>query len=188
VFLRHTVDAEEFEPVMDAIATDPNIVVLGPDEFIRLFIAVQVNDPPIFTNDPIIEINAADGVAYFSTIADDATDPDSDPLSFSRVAGPMWLSVDPNGVVSGTPSLGDLCVNSFTVQVEDGYGGMDQTTLDITVLPRGDFDGDCAVNTIDLGIMAEHWKLPGTLCDLDGSGEVGTADLTIQAGHWLITY
>ena len=95
------------------------------------------NNPPSFNSNPIIEINATEGQSYSSTLSDDATDPDFDTLSFSKVSGPAWLVVSSNGDLSGTPGAGDLGLNSFTVEVDDGNGGTDQATLEITVDPAG---------------------------------------------------
>jgi hypothetical protein len=92
-----------------------------------------VNGPPSFASDPIDEINATEDVAYSSTIADDASDPESDPMTFSKVSGPAWLSVAADGALSGTPGAGDVGANVFTVQVDDGNGGTDTATLNITV-------------------------------------------------------
>jgi hypothetical protein len=95
------------------------------------------NNPPTFTSDPIVETNATEAQAYSSSIADDADDPDSDPLSFSKITGPAWLTVASNGALSGTPGAGDVGLNSFTVEVDDGQGGTDQATLEITVDAAG---------------------------------------------------
>jgi hypothetical protein len=95
------------------------------------------NNPPQFTSDPIVEINATEDAAYSSSIADDADDPDSDPLTFSKISGPAWLIVASSGALSGTPGAGDVGLNSFTVEVDDGQGGTDQATLEITVDPAG---------------------------------------------------
>jgi hypothetical protein len=59
--------------------------------------------------------------------------------------------------------------------------------MEITVLPRGDLDGDCAVNLIDLSKLANHWELTGPIADLDGNGHVGISDLAILTTRWLIT-
>jgi len=91
------------------------------------------NNPPSFDADPINEVNATEDVAYSSTIADDASDPDSDPLTFSKVSGPAWLNVSTNGVLSGTPANSDVGANVFTVQV-DAIDGTDTATLNITVI------------------------------------------------------
>jgi hypothetical protein len=99
-----------------------------------------VNQPPSFTSDPINEISADEDVAYSSSIADDASDPESDPMTFSKVSGPTWLSVASNGDLSGTPGTSDVGANVFTVQV-DATGGSDTATLNITVLSAsGQYD------------------------------------------------
>jgi len=96
------------------------------------------NQPPSFTTDPINEINATEDAVYGSTIADNASDLESDPMTFSKVSGPAWLSVATNGTLSGTPGAGDAGQNVFTVQV-DATGGSDTATLNITVDPTGDW-------------------------------------------------
>ncbi len=69
--------------------------------------------------------------------ATDATDPDSDPLSFSKLAGPAWLTVASGGALSGTPGGADMGLNTFTVQVADGRGGIARAVLQITVVDPG---------------------------------------------------
>jgi hypothetical protein len=91
------------------------------------------NNPPAFSADPFSEVDAIDGIPYSSTIADDATDPDSDPLNFSAIAGPAWLSVASGGALSGAPGTVDVGLNSWMVQVDDGNGGSDSAALEITV-------------------------------------------------------
>jgi arylsulfatase A-like enzyme len=97
------------------------------------------NNAPVFTSNPVVEINATENAVYSSTIADNATDADSDPLSFSKVSGPSWLAVGSNGALSGTPGTVDVGLNSWTVQVSDGTD-TDTTSLEITV------DADVPVN------------------------------------------
>jgi hypothetical protein len=95
-------------------------------------IAAPVNQPPAFTVDPFSKANATENSAYSASIAGDASDPESDPMTFSKVSGPAWLSVASNGSLSGTPGAGDVGLNAFTVQV-DATGGSDTATLNITV-------------------------------------------------------
>jgi len=90
------------------------------------------NQAPWFTTDPIIEIDATQDAAYSSTIADDASDLESDPMTFSKVSGPAWLTVASDGTLSGTPTNGDVGLNVFIVQV-NATGGADSATLNITV-------------------------------------------------------
>jgi hypothetical protein len=97
-----------------------------------------VNDAPVFTADPISRANATAGTAYTGqTLFGSATDDEGDPLTYSKVSGPAWLSVATNGALSGTPAGGDVGTNSWTVQVSDGLGGTDTAVLNITVAAPG---------------------------------------------------
>jgi len=95
------------------------------------------NNPPVFSTDPITSSAATEGSSYSDTIAGSASDPDSDPLTYSSVGGPSWLNVASSGTLSGTPGASDVGANSWTVQVSDGLGGTDTATLNITVNPAG---------------------------------------------------
>ncbi|MBC8206050.1 MAG: tandem-95 repeat protein [Kiritimatiellales bacterium] len=100
----------------------------------------NVNVAPVFTDDPISKGSATEDVAYpWQSLAGSATDADSDPLSYSKVSGPAWLSVAANGTLSGTPGNDDVGPNTWTIQVSDGNGGgTDTATLNITVLNVND--------------------------------------------------
>ena len=116
-----------FEAVTHQIpATEAN-------QFIRLRIGAPANEPPAFTADPLSKVNGTEDAAYSDSIAGDASDPESNPLSFLKISGPAWLSVASNGALSGTPGVGDAGLNSFTVQV-NATGGSDTATLNITVV------------------------------------------------------
>ena len=95
--------------------------------------AVPTNSVPVFSADPILESVATEGVAYSGTIADDASDVDAQTLTFSKVSGPVWLSVASDGVLSGTPSDLNVGTNSWTVQVDDGTGGIATAELQVVV-------------------------------------------------------
>ena len=92
------------------------------------------NNPPAFTSDPIVKPNGTQGQPYSGSLASNASDPDADPLSFAKSAGPAWLNVTSNGGLSGTPGATNLGLNSFTVSVSDGRGASDTATLQITVV------------------------------------------------------
>ncbi|MGJ8653480.1 MAG: putative Ig domain-containing protein [Opitutaceae bacterium] len=92
------------------------------------------NDAPEFTTDPVIKNTATEGVAFTASLAGDATDADSDPITFSKVSGPGWLTVAANGALSGMPSLGNVGTNAFTVQAS-ALGGSDIAALEVVVNP-----------------------------------------------------
>ncbi|VGO18691.1 Ig-like domain-containing protein [Pontiella sulfatireligans] len=90
-----------------------------------------LQDDPIFSVDPIIGSPATQDVAYAGSII--ATDVDGDSLTYSLTSVPSWLTVSTNGMLGGTPGSGDIGLNSFTVEVDDGNGGTDGATLQIVV-------------------------------------------------------
>ncbi|NIU54973.1 MAG: hypothetical protein GWN67_00790 [Phycisphaerae bacterium] len=168
------------------------------------------NYPPTFSSDPINEINATEDAAYSSTIADDANDPEGDPMTFSKVSGPAWLSVAANGALSGTPTNSDVGLNVFTVQV-NATGGSDTATLNITVINTNDAptftvdpinkpdatEGAAYSDTIassatdvDVGDTLTYSKVSGpawlsvaadgALSGTPGSGDVGANVFTVQ--------
>ena len=99
---------------------------------INVVAAVVTNAPPVFSSNPIVKPNAILASAYSGTLAGSASDPNNDPLTFAKTAGPAWLSVTTNGAFSGTPGATGL--QSFNVTVADGKGGFASTTLQITVV------------------------------------------------------
>jgi hypothetical protein len=109
----------------------------GADLAILNITVINTNDAPIFSSDPINEADASDGAAYSSSIADNASDPDGDSLTFAKVSGPAWLSVAADGTLSGTPGVANIGPNNFTVSVSDGNGGTDQAalTINVTAMP-----------------------------------------------------
>jgi len=104
----------------------------GSDQATLEIIVNNTNDAPTFTSNPIVEADAIVDVPYSSTIADDASDPDTDDtLSFSKIDGPDWLTVASDGTLSGTPTT--LGLGTWTIQVSDGNGETAQAMLNITV-------------------------------------------------------
>jgi hypothetical protein len=93
-----------------------------------------INNPPTFVSNPIVKPNATQNLAYSGSVSSSASDPNNDPLTFTKSAGPVWLTIGTNGALSGTPGTSNVGLNSFTVNVSDGRGGSASATLQITVL------------------------------------------------------
>ncbi|BCU76388.1 hypothetical protein llg_11030 [Luteolibacter sp. LG18] len=105
-----------------------------------VFVTVTpVNDTPTYTANPITGSGATEDSAYSGSIASYGADVDAgDTLTYSKVNGPSWLTVGPNGALSGTPVNSDVGVNSFTVKVTDAAGTSSTATLNITVANTND--------------------------------------------------
>ena len=114
--------------------------------------------PPAFTTKPLTRPNATQDVAYASTIAGSATDPDLDPLTYYKGQGPAWLQVALDGTLSGTPALTDAGTNSWTVAVSDGTR-FDTTTLTIFVVAGPRF----TTNSLTYPNAAQNTPYSGTL-------------------------
>jgi hypothetical protein len=101
------------------------------------YIFLAAGSPPVFTNNPFSKPNATNGVTYAGSIdiPADVSDPDGDPLSFTNLTG-GWLIVATNGMLSGTPSVGDLGTNSFQIRASDS-SFRSQAELRITVEASG---------------------------------------------------
>jgi hypothetical protein len=92
---------------IDGVGTgDPNTGYTDYASIGQYFISGTVvdngaNDPPAFTSDPINEVDGMENELYSSTLADDATDPENDTLTFSKISGPAWLEVAADGMLLG---------------------------------------------------------------------------------------
>ena len=127
-----------------------------------------LGSPPSFVSDPVVEVKAEQDSAYNATLADDASDPDFDPMTFVKLSGPDWLQVAANGSLSGTPTNSDVGLNSFTIQVS-AVGGVDSASLEITVSepPRWNHD------PIEERDAIEYVNYDSTLADDATGGDAG---------------
>ncbi len=71
---------------------------------------------------------------FHDLLANYADDKDGDRLTFTRLNGPDWLTVQPDGALSGTPRFADAGDNKLVVKVEDGRGSSETRTLTIPVI------------------------------------------------------
>lgn len=88
-----------------------------------------LNYPPVL--DALEDITITEN--QFLSLQVSAGDPDQDPLTFSMLSGPGWLTVSADGLLSGTPTGSDTGTTSATIQVEDGRSGADSAVFSITV-------------------------------------------------------
>ncbi len=101
--------------------------------------ALVPNRAPSFTTNPVVKAAATEDVAYTASLAGNATDPDlGDTLTFSRSAGATWLSVAPDGTISGTPTNANVGNNNLFVRVTDSAGLSSTATVTVQVINSND--------------------------------------------------
>lgn len=93
----------------------------------------RLNSPPSFISDPLPD--AVAGVAYSYQLT--AVDPDNDVVRFRLSAGPTWLLISDNGLLSGTPSASDVGIMQVVAVCYDDYVGETSRTYQLTVAPGG---------------------------------------------------
>lgn len=111
-----------FENVFTVRVTDGTA---PQDATVRIF----VNGSPRFTVNPFVRASAFVDQGDYSirnqTLAGAAVDPQDPPnpntLTWAKLTGPSWLVVAANGALSGTPTAGNLGINTFTVSAANGY-------------------------------------------------------------------
>src|SRR5262249_11312594 len=71
-----------------------------------------------------------------------------DILTFAKIGGPAWLTVDTSGALSGIPGTADAGTNNFSVSVTDQGGLSRSAHMSIVVnsvppiVPTASFQGD----------------------------------------------
>ncbi|MBC6369222.1 putative Ig domain-containing protein, partial [Algoriphagus sp. AK58] len=135
------------EATLELIISDLGSTGLGGTltdmETIRIVVTAQ-NDAPTVQNS-IPHQNATEDVEFvFQFDSDVFFDADGDELSYSaQLAGggtlPTWLTFNPaNRTFSGTPANSEVGTITIAVTADDGNGGTETDTFDITVLNTND--------------------------------------------------
>jgi hypothetical protein len=134
---------------------------------LKIFVAIGPVAPE-FNSDPIAKNNAVADMLYGGSLANDASDGNDDPITFTLVGAPTWLTVATNGTLSGTPTAAHLGLNEFNVRAQDPGGSNSTATVQINVV-----DGNALpyVETFETlnrwtttspvwGWSAEEWNAP----------------------------
>ena len=85
--------------------------------------AEQAPNPPAANRAPTISVPPSSSVLVGRalTVTPTASDPDGDPLTFSVVNKPNWMTFSATtGVLTGTPQAGDVGNYDVTITVSDG--------------------------------------------------------------------
>ena len=119
---------------------------LGPAEVS----ALHAGTAPAFASDPLNLPAAPVGAIYDRTLSAPGVD-----LTYSKVSGPRWLTVSPDGRISGIPAGSDAGTNRFVVRVANASQLGDDATVNIVVpAPTG---------------LMSHLQLHSSIVDSAGS-------------------
>lgn len=91
------------------------------------------NRAPVFVANPFTKPGLVAGQNFSGTLAGDATDPNGDTVTFSKISGPTWLLVAGNGALTGTPFSAQVGTNSFVVRATDSSGLFSNATMNVAV-------------------------------------------------------
>jgi hypothetical protein len=110
------------------VVTDPEGAA-ATQTFTLAVVANAANDNPVITSSPRLRTGVQHPYAYQTV----ASDPNADPLTFSLVAAPTGMSIDPSGLILWQPEPGQVGPNAVRVRVEDGRGGVAEQDFTIEV-------------------------------------------------------
>lgn len=143
---------------------------------------------PAFDETPVVEVDAWEGYDYNSTLADHAANPGGGAVTFTKVAGPDWLTIASDGTLSGIPANANVGTNNFTVQASNAQNGTSNGSLRITV--ANTYTGQLGL--LDFAELASRWlesncvdTPPCSGTDLNGDGDLTVNDLMILSENWL---
>ncbi|WP_444998220.1 proprotein convertase P-domain-containing protein [Aliikangiella sp. IMCC44359] len=140
------------------------------------------NQAPAFNNDPFNKADATIDQNYSANIASDASDPNGDVLTFSKISGPDWLNVASDGSLTGIPNSSNLGNNSFTVSVSDGRLD-DSATLNINVTDTTPPNDTSFENTTDVNIPDNNSTGVTSSINSTYTGESGTVTVDVNILH-----
>lgn len=98
------------------------------DEATVVVQVIKSNEPPFWINKPTVLPKAKEDFPYSERLANHATDPDNDPLTFTIVEGPAWATISSSGFLVGTPGKNDVGLQKFKIRVSDGQPGHNDVT------------------------------------------------------------
>jgi hypothetical protein len=98
-----------------------------------------IYDAPLFSSDPVSENQGFVGVSYISSsLSEQVVNPNQDAVVFTKISGPAWMTVNSNGLLSGTPTSADEGLNRWVVRVARTSDALafDESFLLINVMPN----------------------------------------------------
>ena len=143
---------------------------------------IFVNGSPKFTSTIITKATAfvsqGDYAVRSQTLAGSAVDPQDPPnpatLTWAKVSGPAWLTVASDGSLSGTPSAGDIGVNTWTISAANAYPATTATLRIIVAASPGSAPVEVVTREYWDGVANPHAADGVTLTGTGTAGDPAT--------------
>ena len=139
----------EGSPVNFSYASNALTLTVPACEATSLPLHIEIDDvqgAPSFAQSPFDVLAATEDVAYSGSLVGRASDPDGDPLVYTKVSGPDWLTVSSGGALSGTPdapSVGGAL--ELRIGVKEAGACIDSLVLSTSSdLSDATLDGECS--------------------------------------------
>ena len=143
--------------------------------------------PPALASNPVTKPAAYERRQY-SQILSDAVAAGYGTIEFTKISGSDWLSVTPDGVITGISNHSNTGPNTFIIRVANDSGAFTDLTLNIEVYDM--FTGEQGI--ADLAGIAYFWLEKGCLdlpecggADLSGDKDVDLEDMAILGSDWM---
>ncbi len=179
----------------------PSVGFVGTDSFrytacvagdcdvatVTITVTEGANAPPIAIDD---RVSTLVDVAVIVDVTGNDYDPNGDAVTVTAVGAPLvgTATLRPDGAIDYTPAPGFLGVDVFQVEVNDGNGGSDTSTVTVLVLP-GDNNAPVADDDMfTLEVVATEGEPMVTNLDVlandsDPDGDELVIDVVVQPFH-----
>ena len=150
--------------------------------YLTVLVQTSQNNVPVITSTPVTEINEGQTYTYQVT----ASDADGDALTYSLTQNPSWLSIDSNGLITGTaPSVNTNTQYSVTIRVSDGKDFVIQFyTLMVRNVPVPPINNVPVITSTPVTEVNENLGYSYQVVANDADGDALTYSLT-QNPSWL---
>ncbi|QJE97925.1 LamG-like jellyroll fold domain-containing protein [Luteolibacter luteus] len=117
--------------------------------------SLRIAPKPVLASNPLVLAQAVPGSSYEGTISGAAT-VSSGTVSYSKVEGPAWLTIEPDGRVSGVPAVSESGTPAFRVRATSSISPVIATDLDLVVPVQAPAD------------LKVHYEMDGNPADTTG--------------------
>ena len=151
---------------------------------LNITVALAVNNPPVWSGDPVWIAGGTEDVAYSASLTWAASDTEGDALTYAKVSGDSWVSVSANGIVTGNPGASEVGTATLLVSASDGVNAAVTTTIKLNVTAVNDAP-IWSADSINASNATEGSAYAGSLSGLATDEEGAVAYAKVYGPTWL---